>query len=166
MKLNYTRLTSEDACTKGIFILLENCSDYFELCENTVPTKDTLSEIINEVPEGYDKGDKLVLAVSEDDRLIGLIDILKNYPGENTWMIGLLIIDPDFRGKGLGELIHRDIIELAIKEKVSRLRIGVVEKNINALKFWKRRGYLPLKEVDVLLGKERKRVIVMALVIS
>jgi GNAT superfamily N-acetyltransferase len=50
-------------------------------------------------------------------------------------MIGLLLIDPAERGKGLGKRVHELLTEWAIKLGAKSFRIGVIENNHIGIKF-------------------------------
>lgn len=78
----------------------------------------------------------------ENGNLIGFISILGNY-------IGALFITPKEQGKGVGT----KLIEQARREK-RHLNIGVYSKNIDAIKFYKKNGFIYLnKEVQPETGE-------------
>lgn len=78
-------------------------------------------------------------------------------------MIGLLMIDPKERGKGLGKVLHKFIKDYVLMHKADKLRIGVVEENTNATGFWKSLGYDEIKRVNMSYGYKDNVVVVMNL---
>lgn len=157
------RIGTEDIGDKNLHKVLERCSSYFLLHEEKFPTPETLREIVEEVPEGWKAEDKLVFKVMDDERAIGLVDILKNYPDTDTWMIGLLLIIPEYRGCGMGGGVHREIKRMALSRGIKKLRVGVLEENFRGRQFWKGLGYKLLKEARVSFGGREKTLEVMTL---
>ncbi len=163
MSIILKKITEKDAFNKRFNLFFEASHDYFWDFEGVLPSNSTLNEILNEVPEGYSKEDKLVFEINKNGNLVGIIDILKGFPTENTWMIGLVLLHPKFRGQGLGCKIHTKIKSLAKTNNIEILRIGVIESNYKASKFWNNLGYQHLKKVDTILGEKNQTVNVMTL---
>ncbi|SFG41532.1 Acetyltransferase (GNAT) family protein [Desulfotomaculum arcticum] len=138
------------------------CGDYFLIMEERIPDSNCGNEILNELPPNKAKKDKLVLGVYNDcARLIAVIDIIRGYKIEDEWTIGLMIIDPDERGKGLGEQINDFIKKIALESKAAILRLGVVEGNHRAYKFWTNIGYKEVGRVNKKFGDKEKTIFVM-----
>ena len=91
--------------------LCERCSDFSELIEGRPPEKDAGKSILFDLPPDKELKDKYVFGVyKENDILIAVIDIIKDYKIAGEWMIGLLMIDPSERGNSLGRKLH-DLIK-------------------------------------------------------
>ena len=54
------------------------------------------------VPEGKSPDDKAVFGVWAGDELVGVLDLLLRYPDDETVYLGLLLIDRDRQGRGIG----------------------------------------------------------------
>ena len=90
-----------------------------------------------------DKGyqDKLVIGCFDSGKLIGVIDIIRDYRGEHCWFLGLLFLDPGRRSQGHGASIVRDL-KLALRcVGGKRLSLAVIERNQRAFQFWKRMAF-------------------------
>ncbi len=157
------RIGLEDIGDKALHKVLERCSSYFLLHEEKFPTPETLREIVEKVPEGWKAEDKLVFKVMDNEEEIGLVDILKNYPDPDIWMISLLLIIPEYRGCGVGGSVHEEIKRIAQNSGIKNLRIGVLEENFRGRQFWIGLGYEVLKEARVNFGGREKTVEVMVL---
>ncbi len=157
------RIGSGDIGDKALHRVLERCSSYFLLVEEEFPTPETLKEIVEEVPKGWKAEDKLVFKVMADEGEIGLVDILRNYPDTDTWMIGLLLITPEYRGCGVGGRIHEEIKVMAANNGIKKLRIGVLKENFRGRQFWRGLGYNLIKETGVKFNGKEKTVEVMIL---
>lgn len=142
--------------------LCERCVDYYEIVEGRDPTENTGYEILTELPPNKLMKDKYVLGVYDNNAsLISIIDIVKDYKVEREWALGLMLIDPLLRGKGLGRKLHNLLLEMIAEYKAESIRIGVVEENKNALIFWKNLGYKEIDRVTMELGNKENTVIVM-----
>ena len=96
------------------------------------------------------------------DALVSIIDLVKNYLCNGEWIIGLLIIAPDYRGKCLGKSINNAIEDYARSLHAKKLRIGVAECNIDGYKFWKSISYYEVKKTEhIKIGNKENVVITM-----
>lgn len=149
---------------KDLLKLFENCRDYFELVEGEVP-KDT-DDFFLSLPPNKNISDKINLGIFKDKKFIGAIDIIKNYPKEKEWIIGLMIIDMNYRKSGFGKKAHKLIEVLAKEQGAYKLRIGVAEQNTLARNFWEELGYKIMKINEPMkIGNKESRVIVMNYII-
>ena len=97
-------LTSDNANEIESFIELFN--DFFQLCE---AENGSVSGILNACPPSKDiHKDKFVLGLYDGHTLIGLVDILRDYPQNGVWTIGYLLIHPKYRCQGLGSKFIKD----------------------------------------------------------
>ena len=134
--------------------LNEKCSDYYLLHESEQPSEKHALEIFKALPPGKNYDDKFVIGIFKDNNgilkdkneLIGIIDLVKNFPVDGEWMLGLLYIDPQERGKGLGKLVYQTLAQWAIKFGAKSFRIGVLEENYQGRNFWSSLGYQKIKE--------------------
>ena len=82
--------------------------------------------------------------------LIGLLDIIRDYPQTGIWTIGYILIHPKHQGKKLGStLIH----DLGKNLKPSKMRCVVQKQNVRVLRFWLESGFLITSETRKKLGK-------------
>lgn len=146
--------------------LFESCIDYFEIVEGRHPEKGAALELLKDLPPGWESKDKRVFGCfNEHKALVALIDILADYPVKGEWIIGLLMIDPEKRGQGLGRLLHEFIKDYALINNADKLRIGVVKENTKAYAFWKGLGYDEVKKANMRYGNKDHVVVVMNLLI-
>lgn len=165
MKFNYKdygiRLLSKEDEELGDN-LFKSCSDFFQLVENHKPQNGDFMFNLEELPPNKNKGDKYVFGVFNNGEMISIIDMVRDFPVEKEWIIGLFMIHPAYRGKGFGRELH-EAVKLWVKEMGGeKLRIGVAESNVNGYGFWRHIGYEEIKRTEpVLLGKKENIIIVM-----
>lgn len=143
--------------------LYDECEDYFFMVNGAPHTKEDSEEILTALPPDKEAKDKFVLGVLCKEELIGAIDLIKNYPVIDQWIIGLFLLKKKDRNKGIGKLVHNALIEIVLKGGGKSITVGVVKENIKGLKFWENLGYKTTKETDVTLGDKVHKVYVMVL---
>ncbi|MTI67863.1 MAG: GNAT family N-acetyltransferase [Firmicutes bacterium] len=147
--------------------LCEKCSDYYILHDGILPSKKETKEILTALPPNKNYDDKFVLGVFKyNNKLIGIIDIIKDFPVIGEWMLGLMLIDPEERGNGLGKMIHKELVQWTINLGSKSLRIGVIEDNHKGIKFWSNLGYTKIKEVSMDFTKKKHIVNIMTLKVN
>jgi GNAT superfamily N-acetyltransferase len=143
--------------------LCERCHDFTLLTEGQLPGPTAGFDILNDLPPGKELEDKRVLGVYDQELLVAVVEMVKDYKVEGEWIIGLLLIDPNKRGNGLGSAIHDYIIEYVSQNGGSLLRIGVIEENTRGMNFWKGMGYHEVERKVQSFGIKEHTVIVMNL---
>lgn len=64
--------------------LCNRCSDYFIMVTGSPPGPDTGPELYFELPPGKEEKDKILLGFFDiEGKMIGILDLLKDYPAEN-----------------------------------------------------------------------------------
>lgn len=149
---------------KSVRKLCEKCSDYYLLHDGVLPSKEDIDGIFTILPPNKNNEDKFVLGIYKSDyELVGIVDIVKDFPSGGEWILGLMLIEPDERGNGLGKIVHEALTKWAIKSRAKSFRVGVIEDNYKGIKFWSDLGYSKNKEVKMNFTKKTHIVNVMIL---
>ena len=127
------------------FVALFN--DFFELCEGQ---PGSARGILTSCPPSKNIiDDKFLLGIYNQNKLIGLLDLIQNYPENEIWTIGYLLIHPDHRSKGIGAQLVSDLYEAITPIK---MRCIVQKQNEKALSFWISNGYHIVDQKEDALG--------------
>lgn len=113
-----------------------NSNKNYNVMENGIPTR-TDDEMRKEL---YDPKTKS-LFIKADDTYIGIINYLPNNPKDDTTWIGLFLIHEDYHGYGYGTMSYAALEEMFYQESIPKLRLGILNKNKGAKRFWERNGY-------------------------
>ena len=134
------RLTIEDA--PDVQSLYESCSDYHLAHEGT-PTRGTAGrEELESLPPGRSMEDKFPFGIyAPEGELLAYLELFRNYPTEPEWWLGLLMLDPKMRGRGLGTQIFRVASRWAAKNGAGAIQLAVLEGDPAAQRFWARHGF-------------------------
>jgi ribosomal protein S18 acetylase RimI-like enzyme len=122
--------------------LFESDPDYFEVTQGTPPRSTEASDLLSDLPEGKNYCDKFVYAIFDrDNALAALVDLVRAYPDDKTWFLGLIFVAPASRNAGLGtRLLHAIFAE--IKQHGGRaVRLGVARGNARARALYDRIGF-------------------------
>jgi GNAT superfamily N-acetyltransferase len=106
---------------------------------------------------------KWVIEFSADDgEMIGMADVISNLFVRGVWHIGLFVIATRLRGQGAAYLVY-DGLEAWMRDNGARWsRLGVVEGNQRAGRFWEKLGYIEVRRrPDVKIGERTHNLRVM-----
>ncbi|MEA4895179.1 MAG: GNAT family N-acetyltransferase [Oscillospiraceae bacterium] len=147
-----------------LLALCIRCEDYYKLHCGVFPADREVDEIFRDLPPGKDYSDKFVLGFFDPSvKLVGVLDVIRNYKAEGEWTIGLMLLDPAVRGIGLGRTVHSALINWAKGLGARSFRIGVIEENANGHEFWAAMGYVKIEAVSMMLAEKTHIVDVMIL---
>jgi ribosomal protein S18 acetylase RimI-like enzyme len=122
--------------------LHDESRDYLELVTGEPPGPDEAARLLREVPPGKGAEDKFVIGLFDaPGHLVGVLDVIRGYPRQHEWYLGLLLFGPSSRGRGLGERVYRRLEEWVRAEGGTAIHLIVQEQNPRALDFWKRMGF-------------------------
>jgi ribosomal protein S18 acetylase RimI-like enzyme len=142
--------------------LLENCSDYFELVNGLPPTGSEAQKLFEAKPPTKTLTDKLVIGLWNDtEKLIGVLDVIRDYPQPGEWFVGLLLIDPTYRQHGIGQQMYQAFEQWAVTHGARYMGLGVVEQNTRASEFWQRRGFEIVEKRLPKRNEDQERVVVV-----
>lgn len=89
--------------------------------------------------------------VNRDHSLVGVMDIVMRYAGPDILTLGLLVIEPALRGKGIGEKAEKLLEDWSRSKNFSRIRLGVLFGNDKGLRFWHKLGFKETGEIKSFL---------------
>ncbi len=120
----------------------ESCRDYVELVTGSPPGPNEARDLLSALPPKKSREDKFVIGLFDaPGHLVGVLDVIRGYPAEREWYLGLLLFGPTSRGRGLGERVYRRLEEWVRAEGGKVIHLIVQEQNPGAIRFWKRMGF-------------------------
>ena len=97
--------------------------------------------LLTATPEGYRPESKHVFAVCSRDGIVGIVDIINDFPRPSVAFIGLLAIVERFQRRGLGRDTLQAVEDFARRELgAKRPRLAVVATN-PVEGFWTKMGF-------------------------
>ena len=128
-------------------VLHERCHEFIRLVFGRAVGRSEALEFLEDLPPGKMAADKICLGL-EDGRgeLVGAIDLVRDYPEEGEWFLGLLMLVPEVRGSGAGTRVMEAMERWVGGEGAKALQLAVHERNTGGKRFWERRGFATIRE--------------------
>ena len=136
--------------------LLIRCTDFMRMSEGQAPVQGDGHLLLEERPQDAPDVEKQVLGVFDGPCLIGVIDVLRDYPAEGVWYLGLMLIEPARRREGLGTAAFAALKDWILAQGARALRLAVIDENAGSYRFWTRLGFRDLGTVEQDLGHFRR----------
>ena len=122
--------------------LYEQCADYAYLVDGQEPSPSAAREEFLAVPEGKTLQDKFMFGLFDiRNVLVGLIESIRHYPDDRSWWVGLMMLAPEQRGKGLGSEFYRAFERWVSAHGAQQVMLAVVEENEPGFRFWQKIGF-------------------------
>ncbi|NEO33313.1 MAG: GNAT family N-acetyltransferase [Symploca sp. SIO3C6] len=134
------QLVPEDA--EVLQKLYEQCKDFAFLTYGEEFSSTAAREEFNTVPEGKTTQDSYLFGLFDSHNvLLGMIASLKHYRDQQTWWLGLIMLAPEHRNKGLGADFYRAFECWVSAQGVSQISLCAIKANELGLRFWKKMGF-------------------------
>jgi GNAT superfamily N-acetyltransferase len=108
----------------------------------------------------------LIGYLDADDSLVAVANVVSDLLAPGVWHIGLFIVATARHGSGEAQALYRGLEAWAAANGARWLRLGVVQGNLRAERFWQTLGYQQVRtRRDVVMGQRKNtlRVMVKAL---
>jgi ribosomal protein S18 acetylase RimI-like enzyme len=144
MKVELLRLNENDPkAIEWVQTCLEDAPAYWLRITGTGPEPEGARSTFAVLPPGKDYSAKYVMGVFLDGELVGIVDLIRGFPNQNTAMLGLLLIREKFQRNGIGRQAYFQIEAFVQRQwpEVNCVRIGVIATNEPAFPFWRHLGF-------------------------
>jgi ribosomal protein S18 acetylase RimI-like enzyme len=155
---NFTTRPFEDRDAAPLQALFDEDPEYFlGMNGREIPVE----EIRSAVPPGCTPDDKFLHVIGRENRLAGMIDLIRGYPDPGTWHLGFLFIAKAFRGAHLGRTVLHALYGHVRAQGGKVLRLGVVEDNARARWLYATEGFVfeAIREVDPTVNRLRRTLV-------
>lgn len=129
--------------TPALQRFFERSPEYFDSIFGEVPSPDeVISEVLDPPPAGWNFAKNWILGfVDEQGNLSGISTVVSDLLAPGVWHIGLFALDASLHGSGAGHRLFAGVQSWARDSGAQWLRLGVVEGNTRAERFWQRCGF-------------------------
>jgi len=125
--------------------VLESAPRYFINTSGKTASANAGQETIDTLPPNTDLKDKQVYGIYFQDEMIGCVDLVRGYPNSKTAMLGLLLLNENFQGQGIGAFAFREIERVVFQwPGFEKIRISVLKNNEGVTPFWVKLGFDPV----------------------
>lgn len=123
--------------------LYRDAAAFWLMTDRKPPDLQKAAGFFIDCPPGCDPALSHRLGLFERNGLIGVAELSFGFPKSNDGYLGLMLLSPAARGRGMGAIFLRHIEDLARGKSCPRLCLGVLEENTTARAFWERQGFRP-----------------------
>jgi GNAT superfamily N-acetyltransferase len=119
-------------------------------------------EIRDEVPAGMSYTSRWMLGWADaGGELAAMADGVCDLLAPGVWHIGLFIVATSRHGGGDARTLYRSLEDWALANGAAWMRLGVVQGNVRAERFWQAQGYVETRTRTVAMGRRTNVVRVM-----
>lgn len=121
---------------------------YFECIGGAPATATEAAELFDELPPaGWPYTRRWLIGVFDGSgELAGMTELVADLLAPGVWHVGLLIVATARHGTGDAQLIWQGLTSWMRQQGAQWLRLGVVESNPRGLRFWRRQGFIVLRD--------------------
>ena len=156
---NIRRMGENDA---SLILDLENGNQlYFNYCPPK-PSKQSVLNDLQALPEGKNRDDKFYIGFFKENRLAAIMDFIVSYPIKETIYIGLFMMDCKESGQGKGSSIINEVLKAFREEGFIKVRLAYMKGNPQSKRFWEKCGFT---EIGIEKENEHGKAVVLEKVI-
>lgn len=134
--------------TNQLQTLFTQCTDFFVMTNGMAAEATTAAEEFKDVPDGKTSEDVCVFGLVDDrDQLVGTIIGVQSYPNAQTWWLGLMLLAPEQRGKGLGANFFQAFRKWVEDQDYRFISLCAIAPNTVGRQFWRRMGFEEIRQV-------------------
>ena len=126
-----------------ILSFVRKLADYEKMTDEVVATEELYREWL------FEKQIARVLFVLEDGREVGFALFFHNFStfvGRGGIYLEDLFVDPEYRGKGYGKALLRELARLAVEEGCGRMEWCCLNWNQPSIDFYRSLGAIPMDQ--------------------
>lgn len=111
-------------------------------------TSESIREDIYALPPGKNDKDKYYIGFFQEEKLVAVMDLILDYPGESIAFIGLFMMNIEYQGRGIGSNIIRECFDYLKQMDYKSVQIGVDQHNPQSNAFWRKNGFTEIGESE------------------
>ena len=121
--------------------LAERARDYVIFEIGHAPDEEYVRQFFEATPPDLGPECLIHFAVMEGDAIAGILCIADGYEFPEDWWLGLVLLDPAYRGRGIGKKAIDQTKARAAAAGRQALKLAVLDANIRGKMFWAREGF-------------------------
>lgn len=139
--------------------------EYFRAVTGQPPSPtEAEEEYEGALPDGWSFTRKWLLGVTQDDgTLVAMANVVSDLLAPSVWHIGLFIVATSRHGSGEAQSVYRSLEAWAASCGAKWFRLGVVQGNRRAERFWESLGFTQTRtRAGVQMGNRTNTLLVLA----
>jgi ribosomal protein S18 acetylase RimI-like enzyme len=128
------------------------CGDFFALVASESDADETARHLLEARPPGVEPERKHVLGIQRGNECVAIVDLLEGFPRKAEWYVGLLLLSPEERNRGLGRAVWNAMETWMRSQRCRLIRLIVQEQNPDAARVWRSVGFNANGQVEQVLA--------------
>jgi GNAT superfamily N-acetyltransferase len=124
----------------AIEALLARCIDFYRFRGYFEVGPAEVQSLYIGLPEGADYSQKQLTAAFAGERAVAVLDVILGYPTPCEAIVGLILVDPEFRSRGIGTLLL-DSARRAASSRGCTALLSNVDAGDPSERFWLNHGF-------------------------
>lgn len=152
-QIDVTQLSSEyrvrrmsEADIPLIYDLCMSNPQYYEYCGKQTD-EELICNDLNITPPDISMEQKYYAGFFDGDILTAVMDLIIGYPEDDIAFIGFFMMNNSYQGKGKGSKLISEVISYFRTVGITAVRLGIDKGNPQSTHFWKKNGFIVLKEI-------------------
>ena len=142
----------------SLILDLENGNQlYFNYCPPK-PSKQSVLNDLQALPEGKNRDDKFYIGFLNENRLVAIMEFIVSFPTKETIYIGLFMMDCKESGQGKGSSVINEVLKVFREEGFIKVRLAYMKGNPQSKRFWEKCGFT---EIGVERENEHGKAVVL-----
>lgn len=125
----------------AVFALIAASAEYVAMERDEPPHPGLVDEYFTDAPPGLDPANGHRAGLFDGTRLLGLAEMSFGYPTAGDAYLGLMMVHPDARGRGVGPRLLRHLEAVARQRSAAQMLLAVLDANPRGRAFWEREGF-------------------------
>lgn len=118
---------------------------FYQYCPPFV-TRESILRDLEAVPPGMTSDNKYYLGFWESDQLVAILDLILQYPNQETAFVGLFMMEQSKQGSGNGSKIISELCNRLHHEGYTCVRLAYAKGNKQSQTFWLKNQFRPTGE--------------------
>lgn len=140
------RLLGDSDADDVLDLCLHN-TQYYQYCGKQ-PSKELILNDLHMTPPGIETSSKYYVGFYDNTVLVAIMDLIDGYPSSDFGYIGFFMVNKRFQGNQIGSGIISEVCRYLKEVGITAVRLGVDKGNPQSTHFWKKNGFLVIKEVE------------------
>jgi GNAT superfamily N-acetyltransferase len=119
----------------------QEAADYWHLADRRAPDRQKAQDFFTDCPPGCDPAASQRLGMFTEGGLVGIAELSFGWPSAVDPYLGLQLLAPRARGRGLGRVLLGEVEARARATGAKALYLAVLEENPKRWTFWRREGF-------------------------
>ena len=147
LSIHYDVRRLSDADADSILELCLANTQFYQYCE-AEPTMEQVLRDLHITPPGVKLSEKYYIGFYQEGILMAVMDLIDGYPEPDVAYIGFFMMKKERQGRQISSAIIRETAAYLKAIGKTVIRLGIDKDNPQSTHFWKKNGFLVIREVE------------------